>query len=118
MNTVLYTRDLEPITVLDMPVWLQDAIERSGAGRIAVAGRGKREQMERGELYMEEPPPTMLIELKLLRDENGDTHKFFTTKDEELALGLVPKQLPGQLQMYQYMTRVIEKQRDVINKLK
>lgn len=118
MNTVLYTRDLEPITVLDMPVWLQDAIERTGAGRIAVAGKGKGEKLERGELFLEEAPPTMLVELKLVRDESGNVYKFFVTKDETLALSLAPKQLPGQVQMYQHMVRVIEKQREVINKLK
>jgi hypothetical protein len=116
MNIVLYTKDLEPITVLDMPMWLQEAIERQGIGRIAIKGKTKTE--EDTALALQEQPPTITVEVEYLRDEKGTIHKFFVTKDEELALGIVPQYLPGQVQMHQHMVKVIQKQRELLNKLK
>lgn len=116
MNIVLYTKNLEPITVLNMPMWLQEAIERQGAGKISIKGKSKIE--EDTQLALQEQPPTMTIEVEYLQDDKGFTHKFFVTKDEELALGIVPQYLPGQLQMQQHMARVIQKQRELLNKLK
>jgi hypothetical protein len=116
MNIVLYTKDLEPITVLDMPMWLQEAIERQGAGKVTVKGKTKTE--EDTSLALQEQPPTITIEVEYLCDERGMTHRFFVTKDEELALGVVPCYLPGQLQMHQHMIKVIQKQRELLNKLR
>ena len=116
MNIVLYTKDLEPITVLDMPMWLQEAIERQGAGRIAIKGKAKTE--EDTALALQEQPPTITVEVEYLRDEKGTIHRFFVTKDEELSLGIVPQYLPGQVQMHQHMVKVIQKQRELLNKLK
>lgn len=115
MNIVLYTKDLEPITILDMPMWLQEVIERQGAGKVAVKGKTKTETETT--LTLQEPP-TITIEVEYLCDEKGMTHRFFVTKDEELALGVVPQYLPGQLQMHQHMVKVIEKQRELLNKLR
>ena len=36
MNVVLYTNDFEPITILDLPLWLLDRLEEQGAVRVAV----------------------------------------------------------------------------------
>ena len=36
MNVVLYTTDLEPITILDLPLWLMEQLEKQGAIRVAV----------------------------------------------------------------------------------
>ena len=36
MNIVLYTRDFEPITVLDLPLWLIEQMEKQGGVRVAV----------------------------------------------------------------------------------
>lgn len=116
MNIVLYTKDLEPITVLDMPMWLQEAIERQGAGRIAIKGKSKTE--DDTQLALQEQPPTITVEVEYLTNEKGVVHKFFVTKDEELALGVVPCWLPGQLQMHQHMIKVIQKQRELLNKLR
>lgn len=110
MNVVLYSRDLEPITVLELPMWLQELIETQGLGKIAVKGKKQAESVE--------DPPTITVEVQYLTDEKGFSHKFFVTKDEELALGVVPQHLPGQLQMHQYMMRVIEKQKELLNKLR
>ena len=36
MNTVLYTQDLEPITVVELPLWLLETAEREGAVKVSV----------------------------------------------------------------------------------
>jgi len=36
MNVILYTQDFEPITVVDLPHWLLEAVEREGAVKVAV----------------------------------------------------------------------------------
>lgn len=109
MNTVLYTKDLEPITVLNMPVWVQEEIEKYGSGRIAVRGPKDGEEMQ--------DMPTMLIEVEKLQTKTGDTAKFFVTQDEELALSIVPQWLPGQVAMYQYMSKIIKRQKQLLDRL-
>ena len=109
MNTVLYTKDLEPITVLNMPVWVQEAIEKAGSGRIAVRAPSETDT--------DEEMPTMLIEVEKLQTKSGETAKFFVTQDEELALSIAPQWLPGQLAMYQYMQKIIQRQKQLLNRL-
>jgi hypothetical protein len=106
VNTVLYTPDLEPITVIDLPVWIQESIETKGACYILVTGRGDPQN-----------PPMVKVQCKRMQDENQVTHKFFVTAGEELALTIMPKWLPGQVQIYNGLINVIEKQRETIKQL-
>ena len=106
MNTILYTPDLEPITVIDLPVWIQESIEIKGAAYILVVGKEKQEN-----------PPVVKVACKRIQDDNQVTHKFFVTTDEELALTIAPKWLPGQVQTYNGLINVIEKQREAIKLL-
>ena len=39
MNIVLYTQDFEPITVIDLPMWLLDKIDSEGYVKVAVPKR-------------------------------------------------------------------------------
>jgi len=106
MNTVLYTPDLEPITVVDLPVWIQESIEKKGSGYILVTTKANQED-----------PPMIMVRCKRLQDENQVIHKFFVTTGEELALTIMPKWLPGQVQIYNGLMQVIEKQRATIKRL-
>ena len=36
MKVVLYTTDFEPITILELPLWLLEQLERQGVIRVAV----------------------------------------------------------------------------------
>lgn len=104
MNTVIYTQDLEPITVLDVPMHMLDHIEASGWGRAVVKPT-----------HPDDPPEYLLLQQRVLV-AGGQEYKFLYTTQEVLALGLAPEQLPGQKQLYKYMYGVLEKQREIINK--
>lgn len=110
MNVVLYTKDFEPITVLDLPVWLLDQLERQGAIRVAVQ-QPVRVNIAKDESWSE---PWMIPELKTvtiycerLRWKDGKTKPVLITNDEELALTLRPEWLPGQQQAIQSYKKVI-----------
>lgn len=101
MNIVLYTQDLEPITVIDVPLWLLDKVDQNGFVQVAVpkrldikniaesAANGKPVQ----ELY-----DSITISAVKLRWRDGSIKNIYTTtaKDEVLALVLKPDWLPGQ----------------------
>jgi hypothetical protein len=106
MNTILYTHDLEPITVVDLPVWIQESIESKGCAYILVKGRPPQQD-----------PPVVRVECKRIKDEQQVTHKFFVTADEELCLTINPQWLPGQVQTYNGLTNLIQKQRETIKQL-
>lgn len=96
MNVVLYTADFEPITVLDLPVWLLEQMEKVGYVRVAV------QEPITNILMQEDPSPVMwepkivTIRCEKLRWKDGTTKPILITPDEELALMLKPEWLPGQ----------------------
>lgn len=96
MNVVLYTTDFEPITVLDLPLWLLEQLERVGAVRVAVL-------QPPAWITGEEAPPldtieTVTIYCEKLRWRDGRLKPVLVTPDETLALLLKPEWLPGQQQ--------------------
>ncbi len=95
MNIVLYTPELEPITILDLPVWLLDQLEKQGAVRIAV--------LEPPSFVNKQTPVpdthnirTVTVFCEKLRWHNNQTKTILITPDDELALTLKPEWLPGQ----------------------
>jgi hypothetical protein len=110
MNVVLYTKDFEPITVLDLPTWLLDQLEKVGAIRVAVQDPVKID-IRKDEAWSE---PMMVPQLKIvtiycerLRWKDGTTKPVLITHDEELALTLKPEWLPGQRQRVQSYEKAI-----------
>ena len=99
MNVVLYTADFEPITVLDLPLWLLDQLERQGAVRIAALKPPSWEDLVKPPDF--EPPETVTIRCEKLRWRDGTLKPILVTDDDELALSLRPEWLPGQLQAVQ-----------------
>lgn len=106
MNVVLYTTDLEPITILELPLWLMEQLEKQGAVRIAVL---KPPQLVlEGEALKFEMPETVTVYCERLRWKDNTTKLILVTPDEELALTLKPEWLPGQraaVQAYQKAIR-------------
>jgi len=96
MNVVLYTADFEPITVLDLPLWLLEQMEKVGYVRVAV------QEPLVNVLAQENPgpitwqPKVVTIRCEKLRWRDGTTKPILITPDEELALMLKPEWLPGQ----------------------
>lgn len=109
MNVVLYTNDFEPITVLDLPMWLLDQLERQGAIRVAVQDsvRVNIAKESWSEPWMVPNLKTVTIYCERLRWRDGTTKPVLITPDEELALTLRPEWLPGQRQRVQSYEKAI-----------
>lgn len=97
MNIVLYTPDFEPITVIDLPMWLLETLERDGAVKVAVKRPITPDFVEKVAVGSVEGPETVTIEAKRLRWHDGSVKPIYVTKDEVLALTLKPEWLPGQV---------------------
>jgi hypothetical protein len=85
MNVVVYSTNLEPITILELPLWLLEQLETKGSVRIAI--RTSDESTN---------PDTVALYCEKLRWRDGTTKVIIVTPDEELALTLKPEWLPGQ----------------------
>lgn len=100
MNVVLYTRDFEPITVLDLPLWLLDQLERQGHVRVAVLRPLSPHSVKEPTsvpVGSVDGMQTVTITCEKLRWRDGSTKTILVTQDEELALVLRPEWLPGQV---------------------
>ena len=107
MICVLYSKNLEPITVLKIPVEVQEDIQRKGLGKVPVLPpQGSNSQDTR---YMWITPVRILM--------RGEQQVFFCTEDEELALTIKPEFLPGQLPMVQHMQTIIYQQQRTLKRL-
>ena len=106
VTVVLYTNDFEPITVLDLPQWLLEQLERQGAVRVAVL---RPVQFERANIPVGsvEGPQVVTIYCERLRWKDGTVKPILVTDDEELALTLRPEWLPGQRQRVQSYQQAI-----------
>lgn len=106
MQVVLYTTDFEPITILDLPTWLLDQMERNGGARIAVSL--PPELLDDEEVDLEKYKlETVLILCEKLRWRDDTTKTILVTPHEELALSLRPYWLPGQRQAVNHYKTVI-----------
>ena len=99
MNVVLYTADFEPITVLDLPLWLLEQMEKVGYVRVAVQEplANILEDLHKDPTIMHQPK-VVTIRCEKLRWKDGTLKPILVTPDEELALMLKPEWLPGQRQ--------------------
>ncbi len=95
MNVVLYTQDMEPITVIDLPRW---ALELAGAERyVNVAAVEEASPSTPGSIAETElSMHKVTLEFHVLRMPGGVKTWIVTTHDETLALRLRPSWLPGQ----------------------
>lgn len=108
MNVVLYTQDFEPITVLDLPQWLLEQLERQGAVRVAVLRPIQLGQVDaRIPVGSVEGPDVVTIYCERLHWKDGTVKPILVTDDEELALTLKPEWLPGQRQRAQSYEKAI-----------
>lgn len=103
MNIVLYTRDFEPITVLDLPVWLIEQLERQGGARVAVQEPVSSQWMAADAPTTQSEPKTVTLRCVKLNWLNNEKKTIIITDDDELALRLKPDWLSGQrAQVNQY----------------
>lgn len=86
MNVVIYTQELEPITVIDLPLWLLDDIEKYGRVRIATGIKGE-DSSKQG---------TVDVYCTKVKWLDGTLKPILVTPDEEMFLKAQPSWLPGQ----------------------
>jgi hypothetical protein len=93
MNAVLYTHQLEPITVVDIPMWLWERLAQGQTIRLAVMEPTRLVPTDGAPAYS----PLKMVEIfgeRIHRSEH-ETLMLFTS-DEENALLLKAEFLPGQ----------------------
>lgn len=96
MNIVVYTRDFEPITILDLPLWLVEQMEKQGRVRVAVQEPPATQWMAPDLGTTQHEIKTVTLECYRLRWSDGSQKPIIVTQDDELALALKPDWLPGQ----------------------
>jgi hypothetical protein len=96
MNVILYTTDFEPITVIDLPMWMLDHLERYGGVKVAIKRPITADFVEKVAVGTIEGPECVTIRQARLRWPDGSAKTILVTEDEELALTLKPEWLPGQ----------------------
>lgn len=103
-RVVLYTQDLEPITVIELKPWTEGYLNRHGQVNIAVTPIFKLMDYDPG------PPPIhaefhqVCIQAEMLH-RKGRRHMLLITRDEESALLLKSAFLPGQYRELQERER-------------
>lgn len=115
MNTVLYSTDFEPITIIDLPIHLLEQMERNGGARVAVQKPVTIEDLTSG-TAVPKHPDILNLYCDKLRWRDGSLRTIVTTPDEELALSLRPEWLPGQLQAVHWYRDSLRDAVDVILK--
>lgn len=103
MNVVLYTKDMEPITVIDLPMWALELAERQGIVRLAVPDE-VRTFAEFGSAHCW----IVSLEFHRLLMPSGSQGWIVTVDNDELALKMRPSWLPGQrgqINDYESVTR-------------
>ena len=107
MNVILYTLDFEPITVVDLPMWMLDHIDRYGGCMVSVKRPINNKFIEQVAIGTVEGPECVTIRQAKLKWHDGSIKTILVTEDEELALSLKPEWLPGQrLQVQNYETAI------------
>lgn len=106
--TVLYTKNLEPITAINIPIDVQEQIQQKGLGKLPVLPNKDAKESEAKYLYIH---PVSVLGF------HKQVHVFFTTQEEELALAITPEWLPGQRPMVQHMQKIIYEQQKTLRKL-
>ena len=94
VNTVLYTHDMEPITVLQLPQRSIDYLRETGMVRLAVANPANFLRIPTDPL---EPFDSYIVTITMDVIRKGyQTYPILLTHDEESALLLRSAFLPGQ----------------------
>lgn len=86
MNTIIYSKDFEPITVIELPVEVIESAERTGGIVLALKNANDPVTERR----------YVTLECLKLKWWDSSTKAVFVTDDEELAMLLKPEWLVGQ----------------------
>jgi hypothetical protein len=105
MNIVLYTMDMEPITIIDLPMWAIELGEKERMVAVAVIRPPSRTPFENTPLELS----TQVVYLRFHPLVfYGKKNWIITVENEELALLLKPSWLPGQRKQINDYERQVE----------
>lgn len=97
MNVVIYSEDMEPITVLDLPMQVLDKAATEGQVQLRVRAKNTR--------YREDQ--TCVLKYVELLTRDGHFVSALTTEDEVAAMLAKPGWLPGQRgQLNYYLNKI------------
>ena len=95
MNVVIYTRDMEPITIVDLPLYCLEFGERLGVVRVAIEDEVPLIPPHAG--AVPKVPDLRTVSLMFTQVQMpGKRAWIIQALDDELALLLRPSWLPGQ----------------------
>lgn len=107
MNIVLYTMDFEAITVIDLPMWAMDRLEKADLIRVPVMDLPQLAYA--GPTDPVEPLRYREVVIKAIPIVWFGQRKFvLVTSDEEFAMLLKPDWLPGQRGEVQRIQRQVQ----------
>ena len=89
MNVIIYTKDFEPITVIDLPLDILEAAERDGSIGLALRNNIKSDETLR-------LPHIIKVNCYKIVWFDGTLKPILVTNEEEDALKLKPEWLVGQ----------------------
>jgi hypothetical protein len=105
MNTIIYSKDFEPITAIDLPIEVLDSAERKGGIMLALSGSTNPDRLIR-------------IDCVKLQWVDGSQKPVLIAHQEELALLLKPDWLVGQRMVIRAYDRTLKILTDKIKKIK
>lgn len=94
MRAVIYSKDMEPITILELPLQMLEHLERYRHLNLPVYNNPDDEPP----LLQDNQPEYLQIFCEKIVWPDGTTKPILLTNDDELALSLKPDWLPGQQQ--------------------
>lgn len=107
MNVILYSTDFEPITVVDLPMWMLEHVEKYGGCKVAIKRPVTADFIEKVAVGTVEGPECVTIRQARSRWADGTIKTILVTEDDVLALTLKPEWLPGQRLQVQNMEAAI-----------
>jgi len=105
MNTIIYSNDFEPITVVDLPIDILESAERNGGIMLVLKKSDTENSLVR-------------VECKKIVWEDGSLKPVLITKDEELTMLLKPSWLVGQNTVVKAYQRTLKILTDKLKKFR
>jgi len=109
MNVIIYTKDLEPITAIDLPLDILESAERDGSIGLTIRSPIRSDQTLR-------LPILIIIDCIKIPWIDGSFKPILITLDEEQALRLKPEWLVGQRAVVKAYQRTLTILTDKLNK--
>lgn len=110
MNVIIYTKDFEPITAIELPLDILEAAERDGSIGLAIRSPIRSDET----LCL---PSLIIVDCIKIPWIDGSVKPVLVTLEEEQALRLKPEWLVGQRAVVKAYQRTLTILTDKLNKL-